>query len=120
VLRSFDSPVNLPFTRELWVESAVDGIGSVTIPTLVLIGEKDLQIDATADGGPLQEAAVANPNVVFAFPPDANHVLKEDLRPRAEIVPGTRYNEDGTRLDPVAVATILRWITDVVGPRGGE
>ena len=113
VLRSFDSPVNLPFARELWNESASDGIGGVGIPTLVLIGEKDLQIDATADGEPLQAAAADNPLVTFAFPADANHVLKHEPRPRAEIVPGTNYNEEGARLDPAAVETILTWMERV-------
>ncbi|OZB79986.1 alpha/beta fold hydrolase, partial [Microbacterium sp. 13-71-7] len=114
VLRSFDSPVNLPFARELWNESAADGIGAVGVPTLVLIGEKDLQIDAAADGEPLQAAAAGNPLVTFAFPADANHVLKHEPRPRTEIVPGTNYNEDGTALDPVAVETILSWMEHVI------
>ena len=113
VLRSFDSPVNLPFARELWNESAADGIGEVAVPTLVLIGEKDLQIDAAADGAPLQAAAAGNPRVTFSFPPDANHVLKLEPRPRAEIVPGSNYNEDGAVLDPIAVDAILAWMEQV-------
>ncbi|MBS1673330.1 MAG: alpha/beta fold hydrolase [Actinobacteria bacterium] len=116
VLRSFDSPVNLPFARELWSESAASGIGEVPIPTLVLIGRKDLQIDAVADGEPLQAAAVANPLVSFAFPADANHVLKHEARRREDIAPGTGYNEDGTELDPDAVRTILSWLAGVLAP----
>lgn len=113
VLRSFDSPVNLPFARELWSESVADRIGEVAIPTLVLIGEKDLQIDAAADGEPLRMAAAGNPLVTFSFPANANHVLKHEPRPRAEIVPGTNYNEEGTRLDPDAVVAILSWTRQV-------
>ncbi|MBS1699948.1 MAG: alpha/beta fold hydrolase [Actinobacteria bacterium] len=110
VLRSFDSPVNLPFTRELWTASAAHDLAALTIPALVLIGEKDLQIDADADGGALRTAAAANPRVTFLFPPEANHVLKHEPRPRAEIVPGTNYNEDGTRLDTDAVLAIEGWL----------
>ncbi len=115
VLRSFDSPANLPFARELWTASAAEDLAGIRIPTLVLIGEKDLQIDATADGGPLQDVAAGNPDVSFVFPPEANHVLKHEPRPRAEIVPGENYNQDGGALDPVAVAAILDWLQGVIG-----
>ena len=52
------------------------------------------------------------PNVAFAFPPTANHVLKEDTRTAAEVIatPGNGYNADGTRLDPEALQTILTWL----------
>lgn len=57
LLTSFEIPANLPFARELWTESACDSLRATTIPILVLIGEKDLQIDVVADGDPLREAA---------------------------------------------------------------
>jgi dienelactone hydrolase len=87
----------------------------VKVPVLVLIGRKDLQIDANADGVPLQQAATGMPNVTFAFPPNANHVFKEDLRTAAELTaaPGTGYNEPGTRLDPESLNTILYWLREV-------
>ena len=115
VLASFEAPANLPLARELWLESASDSLAKVQLPTLVLIGGKDLQIDEHADGDPLQEAAAGMPNVTFVFPPNANHVFKEDVRDRAEIVasPGSGYNEDGTHLDPESVETILDWVRAV-------
>lgn len=115
VLASFEAPANLPLARELWLESASDSLAKVRLPTLVLIGGKDLQIDEHADGDPLQEAAAGMPNVTFVFPLNANHVFKEDQRDRAEIVasPGSGYNEDGTRLDPESVETILDWARKV-------
>ncbi|WP_423182238.1 alpha/beta hydrolase family protein [Arthrobacter sp. NyZ413] len=116
VLASFEAPMNLPLARELWVESSLDSLGMVRIPTLVLIGGKDLQIDFHADGHPLQEAATGMPNVTFAFPPNANHVFKEDTRSKAEVLasPGTGYNEPGTHLDPESLDTILTWLADTV------
>lgn len=42
------------------------------IPTLVLIGGRGVQIDAHADGNPLQSAAVGKNDVTFAFPSQAN------------------------------------------------
>lgn len=112
VLASFESPANLPLARELWAEDAADLLPKVEIPALVLIGRKDLQVDATADGRPLEQAAAGKSNVTFAYPANANHVFKEDTRTPAELAaaPGTGYNEDGTHLDPEALETILGWL----------
>lgn len=112
VLASFEAPANLPLARELWQESACDSLRAMQIPTLVLIGGHDVQIDAGADGGPLQAAADGMANVAFAFPPNANHVFKEDTRSPAEVAasPGNGYNEPGTHLDPESLQTILDWL----------
>ncbi|ALE05863.1 hypothetical protein AL755_10920 [Arthrobacter sp. ERGS1:01] len=118
VLASFEAPANLPLARELWLESGVDSLQKVRIPTLVLIGGRDVQIDAEADGGPLREAAAGMANVTFAFPPNANHVFKEDSRTPAEVAasPGNGYNDPDTHLDPEALATILEWLADRFAP----
>ncbi|MGV1004974.1 MAG: alpha/beta hydrolase family protein [Candidatus Nanopelagicales bacterium] len=115
VLASFETPANLPFARELWNEDTTSLVPQVQIPTLILIGAKDVQVDARADGQPLQKAAEGCANVTFAFPENANHVLKEDTRTAAEIAaaPGTGYNEPGTRLDPEALDAILNWLAAV-------
>lgn len=116
VLASFETPANLPFARELWVESTCDSLGKVKIPTLVLIGGRDVQIDVHADGDPLQETATGMRNVAFAFPPNANHVFKEDARNPAEVAAsaGNGYNEPGTHLDPESLETILSWLLRTV------
>jgi uncharacterized protein len=117
VLTSFEAPANLPLARELFADNAAKYLGEVEIPVLVLIGRKDVQIDVTADGAPLEAAAQGNDNVTFAYPANANHVLKEDIRTPAETAaaPGTGYNEDNTRLDPEALRTILGWLGRVLG-----
>jgi hypothetical protein len=122
VLSSFETPANLPLARELWVESACDFLGNVRIPTLVLIGGRDVQIDAKADGAPLQKAAAGMSNVTFAFPPNANHVFKEDMRSPAEVAasPGNGYNDPGTRLDPESLETILAWLRGSGGVLAGR
>ncbi|MFI5691380.1 alpha/beta hydrolase family protein [Kribbella sp. NPDC051586] len=120
VLASFETPANLPLARELWSEAATRSLSEVKIPTLVLIGAHDLQVDLHADGEPLQAAAAGMPNISFAFPPNANHVLKHETRTAAEVIatPGNGYNADGTRLDPEALQTILSWFrTAVSGSR---
>ncbi len=124
VLASFEAPANLPLARELWAEDATDSLREVEIPTLVLIGRKDLQIDAALDGGPLERAAIGKDNVTFAYPANSNHVFKEDIRTPVEVAaaPGNGYNENGTLLDPEALETILGWLHKVllVGPVGIE
>jgi len=112
VLASFETPINLPFARELWDEDAADVLPKVTLPTLVMIGGHDAQVDAKLDGDPLQAAAAGRANVTFAFPPEANHVLKHDTRSPAEVAqaPTNGYNDEGTFLDPEALDIILTWL----------
>jgi uncharacterized protein len=112
VLATFENPANLPLARELWVESAADDLPNLEIPGLVLIGHKDLQVDVVLDGGPLEQAAAGKDNVTFAYPENANHVLKEETRTTAEVLssPGNGYNDAGTHLDPEALRTILGWL----------
>ncbi|NNC11523.1 alpha/beta hydrolase [Planctomonas sp. JC2975] len=115
VLQSFETPANLPFARELWSESAVDSLSRVRIPTLVLIGGKDVQVDVHLDGDPLRRATDGMTNVTYAFPPHANHVFKEDDRTPAEVAasPGNGYNDQDTHLDPESLDIILDWLRGV-------
>jgi pimeloyl-ACP methyl ester carboxylesterase len=115
VLASFESPANLPLARELWTENAAVDLSEVDIPTLILIGRKDLQVDATVDGSALELAATGKDNVTFAYPENANHVFKEEVRPLVEVLtsPDNGYNEDGTHLDPEALEAILGWLRGV-------
>jgi hypothetical protein len=51
--------------------------------------------------------------VTFLFPENANHVLKYEPRPRAELAQPEalpRYNAPDTHLDPEALASILVWL----------
>jgi hypothetical protein len=51
--------------------------------------------------------------VTFAFPEDANHVLKHEPKPRAELVTGdvlANYNGPGAELDPEATTSIVDWL----------
>ncbi len=116
VLASFESPANLPLARELWAENAASLLPKVEVPALILIGRKDLQVDAIADGGPLEQAAAGKDNFTFVYPANANHVFKEDTRAPAEaaMAPGNGYNEDGAHLDPEALEVILGWLHGVL------
>jgi uncharacterized protein len=113
LLKGLETPANLPFARELWMADAAPLLKQVNVPVLVIIGQKDLQVDWQADGEPLQRAAAGHEQVSFLFPENANHVLKQELRPRSELVPAEitqSYNGPETHLDPQALASILEWL----------
>jgi hypothetical protein len=113
LLQSLETPVNLPFARELWMADASPLLAQVNIPVLVIIGKKDLQVDWQDDGEPLQRAAAGHANVTFLFPENANHVLKYEARPRSELAQPEalpRYNAPDAYLDPEALASILAWL----------
>jgi pimeloyl-ACP methyl ester carboxylesterase len=102
LLAGLETPANLPFARELWITDAAPLLGEVNVPVLVVIGKKDLQVDWHADGEPLEQAVAGHAAVTFRFPEHANHVLKQELRPRDVLEPAQvakSYNGPDTRLD---------------------
>jgi len=110
LLQALETPANLPFARELWTAGL---LRQVDVPVLVIIGKKDLQVDWQADGEKLQLAAAGREHVSFLFPENANHVLKQELRPRSKLVPAEvteSYNGPETHLDPQALASLLEWL----------
>ncbi|HLJ34735.1 MAG TPA: alpha/beta hydrolase [Ktedonobacteraceae bacterium] len=113
LLQSLETPANLPFARELWMADAALLLRQIDVPVLVIIGKKDLQVDWQVDGEKLQLAAAGYEEVTFLFPENANHVLKQELRPREDVVPAEiaeSYNGPDTRLDPLALIAILEWL----------
>jgi hypothetical protein len=113
LLQSLETPANLPFIRELWTSDAAPLLRQVDVPVLVIIGKKDIQVDWQADGEPLKLAATRHEEVTFLFPENANHVLKQELRPREDVVPAEMtesYNGPDTRLDQEALASMLEWL----------
>ncbi|HLH63809.1 MAG TPA: alpha/beta fold hydrolase [Ktedonobacteraceae bacterium] len=113
LLKGLETPANLPFARELWMADAAPLLRQVNVPVLVVIGKKDIQVDWQADGEPLQRAAEGHKEITFLFPENANHVLKQELRPRSELIAPSiteSYNGPNTRLDPEALSSILEWL----------
>lgn len=113
LLQALESPANLPFSRELWMADAATLLRQINVPVLVIIGQKDIQVDWQADGEPLKQAATGHGNVTFLFPENANHVLKQELQPRsalgqAEVV--ASYNSPDSRLDSQSQSSILEWL----------
>ncbi len=113
--RALESPANLPFSRELWRYNLPDHIAKVDDPILVVIGKKDIQVDWQLDGKPLEDALAQNSSASFAYPDDANHVLKHEETPREKLTPdyvGAHYNSQDARLDEVTASTIFGWLDE--------
>jgi len=113
LLQGLAAPANQPFARELWAADAAAWLAEVSAPVLVVIGQKDIQVDWQADGGRLQQAVAGRRDVDFVFPQNANHVLKHEPRPRSELEAAevaARYNAPDAVLDSEPVAAILAWL----------
>jgi uncharacterized protein len=116
LILSITQPFNQPFARELWVLDPLAQLAAVTVPVLVLIGKKDIQIGWQADGSLFAALAETHANLEVAFVPDANHVLKHEPRPRETLNAAEAtadYNVEGKVLDPEAVGIIVDWLQKV-------
>jgi hypothetical protein len=107
------NPVNQPFTRELWVIDPAALLAKITVPVLIVIGKKDIQVDWQDDGTIFERLAAAHSNINIVYPEHANHVLKHEPQARAQLTAGhalSTYNADDAVLDPDTVAAITAWL----------
>jgi alpha-beta hydrolase superfamily lysophospholipase len=119
LVQSFYVPVNLPFARELFQVDPAALLGQITSPVLVVIGKKDIQVDWQADGSLLEAAAKDHENVTFNYPENANHVLKNEPRPRSALTGADTltYNASDRVLDAEALKVVNDWLTEHAGVR---
>ena len=114
LLMSLYTPVNLPFTRELWCNNLPEYLAKVPEPVLVVIGKKDVQVDWKLDGSELEKAAADKAGVSFVYPENANHVLKHEAKPieQINILEATQnYNSPETGLDKDTTTAIVSWLS---------
>jgi alpha-beta hydrolase superfamily lysophospholipase len=115
---SLTNPANSPFTQEFLAVNPAQLLRDVHEPILIVIGQKDIQANWQADGQALEAALAGRDNVTFAYPENANHVLKYEPKAREQLVPAevaVSYNADDQHLDPEALDTIRDWLTTQVG-----
>ena len=113
LLHALESPMNLPFARELWLADAASPLGRIDVPALVVIGKKDIQVNWKDDGELLNRKAAGRADITFAFPDDANHVLKHEPHPLGEVTAEAlfaAYNADDAVLDAEATSTVIDWL----------
>ena len=110
-LRSLVNPVNMPFTQEVWTVDITLDLKNIDVPVLIIIGKKDIQVDWQVDGDKLEAAAGGKDNISFAYPDNANHVLKYEARAREEINPASPgYNTADAILDNATLEVIIDWL----------
>lgn len=114
VIQSLYTPVNLPFTNEFLDINGATLLPQVKAPVLVMIGKKDVQVDYLTDGSRLEAAATGMTNVTFSYPDNANHVLKNEPRPREALTAADAlsYNASDRVLDAEALQTIKDWLAE--------
>jgi uncharacterized protein len=116
VLLSLASPANLPFAKELWTYDPTVAISKVNEAILIVIGKKDIQVDWQADGKALEEATAKKPNITYAYPENANHVLKHEETPRERLTAQTalNYNAPDKEIDQQTKNNIINWIKNQI------
>jgi alpha-beta hydrolase superfamily lysophospholipase len=115
VLLAVTTPMNQPFSRELWVLDPTKLVSQVTAPVLIVIGKKDLQVNWQTEGAILESVAAQHANFHISFPENANHILKHETQSLQELSPvevQNTYNSDETSLDPEAVQIIESWLAE--------
>ena len=113
MLKSLESPYNLPFSRELWKYDLSENLKKITEPLLIVIGKKDIQVSWKDDGILLESALADKGTADFAYPEDADHVLKHVDLPLESIsaeFATSHYNSDGSHLDTETVKIIKEWL----------
>ena len=90
----------------------------LTGPFFVLAGGKDIQVDPERDGRRLEQSLRdAGRTVTFHLAPDADHVLKHEPKPVAELRANLQAVQDGYNaadrtLDPDAVRALVGWLAE--------
>ncbi|MBE0431682.1 MAG: alpha/beta hydrolase [Dehalococcoidia bacterium] len=109
---SLYDPRNLPFVREIMALDPADLLMQLNVPALVVIGQKDAQVDWEVDGGLLQAATTDLAHIEYEFPENADHVLKYQPKPREEVTQDDArdYNAADRVLDPETVEAIVNWL----------
>jgi dienelactone hydrolase len=113
MLKSLESPYNLPFSRELWKYSLSENLKKITEPVLIVIGKKDIQVNWKDDGKLLESTLADKGTMDFAYPENADHVLKHvdlTLESISAEFATSHYNSDETHLDTEAVHIITKWL----------
>ncbi|MCB9131311.1 MAG: alpha/beta hydrolase [Anaerolineales bacterium] len=113
LIMAITQPANQPFARELWTYNPATRLAEIKVPVLIVLGKKDIQVDWQTDGPLFETVARSHDNITIHYVENANHVLKFEPRPRAELTPAevmATYSAEDVMLDPDTVATITDWL----------
>lgn len=118
IMTALMAPMVARIGRALAGFEPAEAVAQISLPVLVLQGEKDIQVDPKEDAERLVAARrAAGKPVDFHLSPSANHVLKteplslQELRANPQLVQ-TGYNAPDRVLAPDLVEALLQWIRD--------
>ncbi len=97
----------------MWQYDPAVKLAEITVPVLILLGKKDIQVDWQTDGPVFETVAGEHDNITVSYAENANHVLRVEPKPRAQLNPTevmATYNADDVPLDPDAVDLITSWL----------
>lgn len=114
---SIFAPAGATFAREIFAFDPAAAVARIRIPVLVLNGGRDVQVSPDLDARPLADAARrgGNPDVTAHIAPEADHVLKHQPTPIAQLDPVSiqnGYNADGRVIDPDVLRHLVAWLAD--------
>ena len=113
LIQAITLPANQPFARELWAFDPTVKLAEITVPVLIVLGKKDIQVDWQTDGPVFEAVAAEHDNITVSYAENANHVLKFEPRPRSQLIATevmVTYGADDVLLDPEPVETIATWL----------
>lgn len=113
LIQAITLPANQPFARELWAFNPTVKLAELTVPVLIVLGKKDIQVDWQTDGSVFEAVAREHDNITVSYAENANHVLRLEPRPRAELTQAevmAAYSADDVPLEPEPVETITTWL----------
>nr|HEX4314491.1 alpha/beta hydrolase [Kofleriaceae bacterium] len=115
-LAQFATMPDAKLVRDMWSYDPAEGAKQIHVPVLIVQGLKDLQIDPQLDAARLESTIRGNGGTVQLFlAPDANHVMKHETRPLADLRKAPQdaihgYNDASAKLDDTAVSAIDAWL----------
>jgi pimeloyl-ACP methyl ester carboxylesterase len=118
LLTGLSNPANQPFSREFLTVNPARLLLDVPEPALIVIGQKDIQVNWQVDGQALEAALAGRDNVTFVYPENANHVLKYEPKPREQLVPAevaASYSAADRELDSETLQAIQTWLVRQAG-----
>ena len=92
-------------------------LAKLEVPTLVMIGDMDLQVDVEQNLSPVRAALAANAKAEFVLLPGLNHLFQ----PAQKGTPD-EYGMIELTMEPAVLDELARWIgvtTGLTDPEGG-
>lgn len=114
---ALQAPASVDFAQDILGFEPAQAFQTFELPVLVLSGERDIQVDPELDAKPLAEASeAAGRPTKLVLVPTADHVLKHEDTPRAELTAaaGLRYNAPDRSLAEGVADAIADWAKNPV------